>query len=56
MLAWAKGSEPDDAQRVLPAWNDRRPRDVFVYFDVKVRAPFDALALRDRVDPLLRQD
>ncbi|MFO1119229.1 MAG: DUF72 domain-containing protein [Rhodospirillales bacterium] len=58
VLAWAQGSEPDDAERVLPAWNDRRPRDVFVYFDndVKVRAPFDALALRQRVDPLLGPD
>lgn len=56
VLAWARGGEPDDAERVLPAWDDRQPRDVFVYFDndVKVRAPFDALALRERIDPVLR--
>ena len=57
VLAWARGGEPDDAERVLPPWDNHRPRDVFVYFDndVKVRAPFDALALRERVDPVLRQ-
>jgi uncharacterized protein YecE (DUF72 family) len=47
--AWSSGNEPEDARRVsaraLPL---RRRRDVYVYFDndMKVRAPYDALALR----------
>jgi uncharacterized protein YecE (DUF72 family) len=55
VAAWANGREPDDAERVLPALQDPGPRDVFVYFDndAKVRAPFDALGLRERVDALL---
>lgn len=46
--AWSDGCEPADAHRISrepsPA---RRSRDVYCYFDndVKVRAPFDALAL-----------
>jgi uncharacterized protein YecE (DUF72 family) len=51
--AWARGAEPDDAERVLPPAGPSRARDVFVYFDndVKVRAPADALALAERVKP-----
>jgi uncharacterized protein YecE (DUF72 family) len=54
VASWAKGSEPNDAERVNGPGRKRR-RDVFVYFDndKKVRAPFDALALRERVDKLL---
>ncbi|MBK8209746.1 MAG: DUF72 domain-containing protein [Rhodospirillales bacterium] len=57
VFAWAKGGEPADAERVLPASDDRSSRDVFIYFDndAKVRAPFDALGLRARVEALLRQ-
>ena len=47
--AWAKGSEPRDAKRVLPRSSLRaRGRDVFVFFDndAKVRAPPDAQALQ----------
>lgn len=50
--AWARGGEPDDAERVLPG---TRPiaagRDVFVYFDTdtKVRAPVDAASLAARL-------
>jgi uncharacterized protein YecE (DUF72 family) len=54
VVSWAAGGEPADAQRV--AGKARRlNRDVFVYFDndAKVRAPFDARALRARVDRLL---
>ena len=45
--AWARGEEPEDAERVLPPTKPVEGRDVFVYFDndVKVRAPRDALAL-----------
>lgn len=50
--AWARGDEPEDADRVLPPSRSRRAkRDVFVYFDndVKVRAPTDAAALAQRL-------
>jgi uncharacterized protein YecE (DUF72 family) len=50
--AWAAGRAPRDAERVIkrPA-PDKRPRDVYVYFDndMKVRAPADALRLRELV-------
>ena len=52
--AWARGTEPRDAVRVLPRSPARkRGRDVFVFFDndAKVRAPADAAALKQ----LLRQ-
>ena len=54
VVAWATGGEPADAKRVGGKANKRR-RDVFVYFDndAKVRAPFDAQGLRQRVDRLL---
>lgn len=48
--AWARGSEPRDAIRVLPRSPPRgRGRDVFVFFDndAKVRAPPDASALQN---------
>jgi uncharacterized protein YecE (DUF72 family) len=50
---WAAGKEPTDAKRVIR--NARAAdgeRDVYVYFDndVKVRAPFDARALAERLD------
>lgn len=54
VAVWANGGEPKDAGRVSGK-APRRKRDVFVYFDndVKVRAPFDARALRERVERLL---
>jgi uncharacterized protein YecE (DUF72 family) len=52
VLAWAGGAEPADAERVIdkPA-RKRAGRDVFVFFDndAKVRAPFDAAALIERL-------
>jgi uncharacterized protein YecE (DUF72 family) len=53
---WARGGEPADAERIDGAGRRRR-RDVFVYFDndMKVRAPFDAKALTERVERLLRR-
>lgn len=52
VLAWSSGGEPADAMRL----STRRPknsksRDVYVYFDndVKVRAPFDAMALAESI-------
>jgi uncharacterized protein YecE (DUF72 family) len=54
VATWAKGNEPADAERIGGPGRKRR-RDVFVYFDndTKVRAPFDAKALTERVDRLL---
>jgi uncharacterized protein YecE (DUF72 family) len=47
--AWSSGGEPKDAVRACDEPAPRRTRrDVFVYFDndAKVRAPYDAMALR----------
>jgi uncharacterized protein YecE (DUF72 family) len=54
IVSWATGGEPADAQRVSGKAR-KRHRDVFVYFDndAKVRAPFDAQGLRERVDRLM---
>jgi len=49
---WTEGGEPDDADRVLePTKPLITGRDVYVYFDndAKVRAPFDAKSLMDRL-------
>jgi uncharacterized protein YecE (DUF72 family) len=53
---WARGSEPDDAERVIKEKGPQKPqRDVFVYFDndAKVRAPFDAKSLTAKINKLL---
>ncbi len=52
VAAWARGSEPADAQRILPPMETvATGRDVFVYFDndAKVRSPRDAASLAVRV-------
>jgi uncharacterized protein YecE (DUF72 family) len=52
IAAWARGHEPEDANRVLPPLKtSAKGRDVFVYFDndVKVRAPTDARSLAERL-------
>lgn len=56
VVTWARGGQPA-GQRAGYVDAELRPRDVYVYFDndAKVRAPFDALGLRERVDRLLRQ-
>jgi uncharacterized protein YecE (DUF72 family) len=48
--AWARGEEPDDAERIGGKARARR-RDVFVYFDndKKVRAPANAMELIRRL-------
>jgi uncharacterized protein YecE (DUF72 family) len=50
--SWSAGSEPADAKRIGPTARKRSGRDVFVYFDndVKVRAPYDAMALARRLN------
>jgi uncharacterized protein YecE (DUF72 family) len=55
VVAWARGGEPDDAERVINSPGPKRKsRDVFVYFDndKKVRAPFDAQGLIARTQHL----
>jgi uncharacterized protein YecE (DUF72 family) len=59
VVAWLRGSEPVNAERVIPCdAAKRRTRDVFVYFDndAKVHAPFDAQALQRRVAKLLGEN
>jgi uncharacterized protein YecE (DUF72 family) len=48
--AWARGEEPNDAERIAGKARPRR-RDVFVFFDndKKVRAPADAMELIRRL-------
>lgn len=55
IVAWSRGEEVTDGKRAHPKPASKRAsRDVFVYFDndAKVRAPFDAQALRARVDEM----
>ena len=50
--AWSAGAEPNDAELIdSDTRPPRRPRDVYVYFDndAKVRAPFDAQSLRQKL-------
>ena len=56
--AWARGDEPDDADRVIKSRaSGKASRDVFVYFDndAKVRAPVDAQGLIARMEKLSKQ-
>jgi uncharacterized protein YecE (DUF72 family) len=55
IVAWSQGRELRDGDCAHPKKARKGTRDVFVYFDndAKVRAPFDARALQDRVDHLL---
>ena len=51
--SWRAGLAPNDAELIDPDETPpRRARDVYVYFDndAKVRAPFDAQALRRRLE------
>ena len=49
--AWRSGTEPPPGRTVAAPAEDR-PRDVYAYFDndVKVRAPYDAMALIRRLE------
>ena len=56
VAAWARGGEPEDAERVVDKPAPKRARrDVYVYFDndAKVRAPADAKGLIRRVEDRL---
>lgn len=48
---WRTGGEPDDAQRIAGRAPPLKSRDVYCYFDndIKVRAPFDARSLIDKL-------
>ena len=55
VIRWSQGGEADEGRRAsLRNARTARRRDVYVYFDndAKVRAPFDAMALRKRVSEL----
>jgi uncharacterized protein YecE (DUF72 family) len=57
IATWARGGESADDAKASPTPADvREKRDVYVYFDndMKVRAPFDALGLIERVKKLLQ--
>lgn len=56
VVAWARGDDVSDGRKASQRnAAKRKRRDVYVYFDndMKVRAPFDAAQLRDRVTRLL---
>lgn len=56
VAAWARGSEPANAERVSAKLGQKlKARDVFIFFDndKKVRAPVDAHGLVGRVEQLL---
>ena len=56
VVAWAAGGQPAEGQYACTSLPPKRAkRDVYVYFDndAKVRAPFDAQGLIERVNQLL---
>jgi uncharacterized protein YecE (DUF72 family) len=56
VVTWARGGEVVNGRRVMPPRKKQvKGRNVFLYFDndAKVRAPFDAHNLRDRVSRVL---
>jgi uncharacterized protein YecE (DUF72 family) len=52
VAAWARGEDSPNGRFVCGKYKKVPARDVYVYFDndMKVRAPFDAKNLRDRVE------
>jgi uncharacterized protein YecE (DUF72 family) len=57
VVAWVSGGEVEDGRKASKRNAPKRKRrDVYVYFDndIKVRAPFDAAQLRERVNRLLQ--
>lgn len=54
IAAWHAGAEPADARKLIARRAPARRRDVYCFFDntdVKLRAPFDALALMRKLGP-----
>jgi uncharacterized protein YecE (DUF72 family) len=59
VAAWSRGQEVTDGRKAHPRPASKRSaRDVFIYFDndAKVRAPFDAQALRKRIGEIVATD
>jgi uncharacterized protein YecE (DUF72 family) len=55
IVQWARGGEVTDGKRASAINAPKaKARDVYVYFDndAKVRAPFDAMALQQRITEL----
>lgn len=55
VVKWARGGEAEDGKKASSMNGPKaKSRDVYVYFDndAKVRAPFDAMALQERVTEL----
>jgi uncharacterized protein YecE (DUF72 family) len=52
VTAWTRGEDSPNGRFVSARYENIPARDVYVYFDndMKVRAPFDAKNLRDRVE------
>ena len=50
--AWSAGDSPPDAKTTIAPPKKSKPRDLFIYFDndKKVRAPFDAMSLAQRLN------
>ncbi|MET0411372.1 MAG: DUF72 domain-containing protein, partial [Polyangiaceae bacterium] len=52
IAAWQRGDEPGDMNKIDAAAAPRQTRDVYCYFDntdAKLRAPFDAQALAEKL-------
>lgn len=51
LRVWRSGRQPSDSQRITDTAVPRKSRDLYVYFDndVKVRAPYDAISLLQRL-------
>ena len=52
VMAWSSGGQAEDGRFASGKHGAKERRDVFVYFDndAKVRAPYDAKALRKKID------
>jgi uncharacterized protein YecE (DUF72 family) len=57
VVSWARG-DPPEGRYAGGGRAEKRRRDVYVYFDndAKVRAPFDAIRLREKVESKLMND
>jgi uncharacterized protein YecE (DUF72 family) len=58
IITWSRGGEVDDGTKAHPEPGLKQAsRDVFVYCDndAKVRAPFDAMSLHNRIAELLKE-
>ena len=51
VMRWHQGTEPDDKLTISELIPKKETRDVYIYFDndAKVRAPFDAMKLMEKI-------